>query len=57
MDDNLIDLVDKMLVYNPTKRLSVEECLKHPFFHSSPMADSDEMPKFEDEYKNMATRK
>ena len=26
-----IDLMEKMLVFNPRKRLSVEDCLKHPY--------------------------
>lgn len=30
--DVAIDLLDKLLVFNPSKRLSVEQCLKHPYF-------------------------
>jgi len=26
-----IDLLDKLLVFNPSKRLSVDQCLKHPY--------------------------
>jgi len=32
--EDAIDLLDKMLVFNPTKRLSVKEALKHPFLDS-----------------------
>lgn len=27
-----IDLLNKMIVFNPYKRLSVDQCLEHPFF-------------------------
>lgn len=27
-----LDLIDKMLVFNPEKRWSVEQCLAHPYF-------------------------
>lgn len=29
-----LDLLDKMLAFNPFLRLTAEECLKHPFFDS-----------------------
>ena len=28
---NAVDLVDKMLVFNPEKRYSIEQCLNHPY--------------------------
>ena len=38
-DDNFfIDLVEKMLMYNPTKRLSVVQALMHPYFDDVPDA-------------------
>jgi serine/threonine protein kinase len=35
-DPYLIDIIAKMLIYDPTKRLSVVEALTHPFFDSIP---------------------
>ena len=29
---NLMDLLSKMLTYLPSKRISAEEAMKHPFF-------------------------
>ena len=26
-----IDLLEKMLVFNPKKRITIDECLKHPY--------------------------
>jgi mitogen-activated protein kinase 1/3 len=30
--EDCIDLIDKMLVFNPYFRASVDECLDHPYF-------------------------
>lgn len=27
-----LDILDRMLVFNPRKRITVDECLEHPFF-------------------------
>ena len=35
-DEFLIDLVSKMLQYDPMKRLTAQDALKHPFFDSIP---------------------
>ena len=37
IDDIFIDLIDKMLTIDPTKRISTKEALEHKFFTSSPL--------------------
>ena len=32
--DDAIDLLDKLLIFNPSKRLSVDQCLEHPYLAS-----------------------
>lgn len=40
-----LDLLSKMLVFNPLKRFTIEECIAHPYFHGlhdkgeEPLAD------------------
>ena len=29
-----LDLLDKMLVFNPAKRWSILKCMRHPYFHN-----------------------
>ncbi|KAL6043380.1 Cyclin-dependent kinase 10 [Balamuthia mandrillaris] len=42
-----IDLLNKLLTYNPTKRLTAHEALNHPYFSSSPLPKApDMMPSF-----------
>ena len=36
LDENLIDLLENLLVLDPNKRLTLDECLEHPFFNESP---------------------
>jgi serine/threonine protein kinase len=42
-----LDLLDKMLDLNPTRRITVEEALTHPFLES--MHDPEDEPSFEGE--------
>lgn len=30
--EQLFDLIEKMLDYDPVKRLTLDQCLQHPFF-------------------------
>ena len=32
--DESLDLLQKMLIFDPNKRITVNECLEHPFFQS-----------------------
>ena len=32
MDDQALDLIKRMLVFNPKHRISVEDSLSHPYF-------------------------
>lgn len=41
-----LDLLEKMIEFNPNKRITVEEALKHPYFED--LHDSDDEPVFED---------
>mmetsp|Transcript_26306 Transcript_26306/g.25927 ORF Transcript_26306/g.25927 Transcript_26306/m.25927 type:complete len:87 (+) Transcript_26306:826-1086(+) len=36
-----LDLLDKMLVFNPEKRWNVEQCLAHPYFQDLHNADEE----------------
>lgn len=36
-DETGLDLLDKLLALNPAERLSAEEALAHPYFHTDPM--------------------
>ncbi|KAM7305265.1 cyclin-dependent kinase 1 [Ixodes scapularis] len=33
MDDDGIDLLEKMLVYDPVRRISAKDCLDHPYLN------------------------
>lgn len=39
-----IDLLEKLLVYDPTKRLSVDEALNHRFFKSGDITKPEHLP-------------
>jgi serine/threonine protein kinase len=37
IDDTVIDLLDRLLSWNPDRRLSAEETLEHPYFRTEPL--------------------
>ena len=47
LSDLGLDLMLKMMAYDPSKRITAEEALKHPWFEEEPRAvDLEEMPQF-----------
>lgn len=32
-DSEGVDLIEKMLVFNPSKRISIDDCLNHGYFN------------------------
>jgi serine/threonine protein kinase len=49
--DATIDLISRMLAWNPKKRLSAAEALNHPFFREEPAAcHPSAFPEFKKEY-------
>jgi cyclin-dependent kinase 12/13 len=52
IDEVSLDLFSKMLQLDPKKRITIDEALKHPFFHDHQpsMCTAKEMPKFDREY-------
>lgn len=57
MDDEAIDLIEKMLDYNPKKRITATAALQHSYFTSSPKpCQPSEIPKIEGELKELNFR-
>ena len=47
LSDDGIDLLEQMLIYDPSKRITAEEALRHPWFQETPLAKNpEEMPVF-----------
>lgn len=47
LSDLGLDLMQKMMVYDPSKRITAEEALRHPWFREEPLpATIEEMPQF-----------
>ena len=48
LSDKGLDLMQKMMAYDPAKRITAEEALKHPWFSESPLPEEiDNMPSFQ----------
>jgi serine/threonine protein kinase len=57
MDDDAIDLILRMLDYNPKNRITATEALQHPYFTSDPKPClPSEIPKIEGELKELNFR-
>jgi serine/threonine protein kinase len=57
--EEALDLLQKMLVFNPAKRISVDECLAHPFFANvrNPKCETECDSKFDFGYERGAVSK
>jgi serine/threonine protein kinase len=57
--EEAVDLLEKMLVFNPIKRISVDEALEHPFFTNvrNPKCETEADSKFDFSYEKVATTK
>jgi len=53
MPEDAVDLLSKLLVLDPLKRLEAEEALNHPFFKNTPPRSA---CTFADLYKNIAEK-
>ena len=57
LDEKAIDLIARMLEYNPKRRITAEEALKHAYFTEAPLpSQPHEIPKIEGELKELAFR-
>jgi len=56
--DDALDLLEKMLTYNPSKRISAKEALLHPYFRNKPRpTDPSDLPRCTKEDLNSKKRK
>jgi len=57
VDDVAIELIKGMLTMCPQRRLTIEECLEHPYFTIDPLpSDKSDLPLLEDEAHEHALR-
>lgn len=50
-DPRALDLLDKLLSFNPNKRISVEDALSHPYFEQCKSEETFNVVKFQEEGK------
>ena len=57
MDDDAIDLITKMLDYNPKVRITATQALQHKYFTTEPLpCEPNEIPIIEGELKELNFR-
>lgn len=57
VDQSCVDLLERLLAYNPKNRLSAESALKHPFFSSEPLpCEPHQIQKLTKEYHDYMIR-
>jgi serine/threonine protein kinase len=54
LDEHAIDLILKMLEYDPRKRITAKNALSHPYFTEDPKpCEISALPKIEGEFKEL----
>ena len=57
-DELAIDLIDKLLQFNPKNRLTATQALEHPYFHTHPLpCENSELPRVELEMHEWSVKK
>ena len=52
MDESAIDLLERFLILNPSKRITASDALNHPYFQTEPLScRPEELPKIDDTHE------